>query len=162
MNTLGRHLIVEYHGCDPVVLDDMERIERSMRQAARAAGAAIVASVFHPFSPQGVTGVVVVEESHLSIHTWPELGYAAVDFYTCGDCTPKRAHDILVRALEPRRSERLELARGLGHEGGSIRVLEHRHWDGSQSGDDEDLAACDADPFRPWISAAPAGVSVWA
>ena len=73
------------------------RIEELMNEAALAAGATVVASVFQPFEPQGVTGVVVIEESHLSIHTWPEHGYAAVDFFTCGECTPEDAKDLLRR-----------------------------------------------------------------
>src|SRR5690606_32756971 len=77
VNTEGQHLLIELHGCDPVVLDDVARIERLMRAAAERARANVVTSVFHPFVPQGVTGVVVIEESHLSIHTWPEHGYAA-------------------------------------------------------------------------------------
>ncbi len=113
MHTRGRHLLVEYHGCDAEVLDDLRLIERTMRRAADAAGATVVASIFHPFRPQGVTGVVVVEESHLSIHTWPEKGYAAVDFYTCGACNPRRAHEVLVEALKPVRSEHLVVQRGL-------------------------------------------------
>lgn len=87
-----------------------------MIEAAKAAGATVVGSVFHPFTPQGLSGVVVVEESHLSIHTWPERGYAAVDFYTCGECEPERAHAHLVSVLKPRRSEVASLERGLGTE----------------------------------------------
>src|SRR4051812_17412892 len=92
LNTRGRHLMVEYTGCDRQVLNDLKRIETLMNEAAIAARANVVSSVFQPFSPQGVTGVVVVEESHLSIHTWPECGYAAVDFYTCGEAMPELAH----------------------------------------------------------------------
>jgi S-adenosylmethionine decarboxylase proenzyme len=99
LNTRGRHLLVEYTGCDASVLDDLKRIEALMNEAARAAQTNIVASVFQPFEPQGVTGVVVVEESHLSIHTWPECGYAAVDFFTCGDSLPERAHEVLCAGL---------------------------------------------------------------
>ncbi|RMH41726.1 MAG: adenosylmethionine decarboxylase, partial [Deltaproteobacteria bacterium] len=84
LDTRSRHVLAEYHGCDPAVLDDRGTIEPLMRRAAQAAGATVVGSMFHEFAPQGVSGVVVVEESHLSIHTWPEYGYAAVDFFTCG------------------------------------------------------------------------------
>src|SRR5690606_24893800 len=72
MHTRSRHLLVEYHGCNRALLDDLKGIEALMRVAAKAAGTTIVKSVFHPFAPQGVSGVVVIEESHLSIHTWPE------------------------------------------------------------------------------------------
>ena len=120
MNTRGRHLLVEYTGCDFTVLDDLKRIEALMNEAARAAQTNIVASVFQPFEPQGVTGVVVVEESHLSIHTWPEHGYAAVDFFTCGDSTPERAHEVLREGLGASRWEILAVDRGDG-----MRVRSH-------------------------------------
>ena len=112
MNTRGRHLLVEYTGCDPNVLDDLKRIETLMNEAAAAARTRIVASVFQPFEPQGVTGVVVVEESHLSIHTWPECGYAAVDFFTCGESMPERAHEVLVAGLKAQFAELMHVERG--------------------------------------------------
>lgn len=83
-----------------------------MRRAATAAGATIVNSVFHCFSPTGVTGVVVVEESHLCIHTWPEVGYAALDFYTCGDCLPEKSRDLVFEGLRAETVETLDVARG--------------------------------------------------
>lgn len=125
MDTFGKHLLVEYHGCDTAVLNHVVRIENAMRAAADAAGATVVTSTFHRFSPQGVSGVVVVEESHLSIHTWPECGYAAVDFYTCGDCEPVMAHEYLARALGAQRSEVITVRRGMYPSGPSMRVQEH-------------------------------------
>lgn len=113
MDTLGRHLLVEYFGCNPEVLNDEDRVRTLMRGAAQAAGATEVAVVFHRFSPQGVSGVVVVEESHLSIHTWPEYGYAAVDFYTCGDCDPTLGHAHLMAGLEAEEAEVMKVDRGL-------------------------------------------------
>ena len=113
MDTLGRHLLVEYFGCNPELLDDEDGIRTLMRGAAKAAGATEVAVVFHRFSPQGVSGVVVVEESHLSIHTWPEYGYAAVDFYTCGECDPRRGHVHLMRGLGANEAEIMQVDRGL-------------------------------------------------
>jgi S-adenosylmethionine decarboxylase len=85
MRALGRHILAEFHGCPPEFLNDMQRIERTMVDAALEAGAEIREVAFHKFSPQGVSGVVVISESHLAIHTWPELGYAAVDVFTCGE-----------------------------------------------------------------------------
>lgn len=126
MNTRGRHLLVEYTGCDFTILDDLKRIEALMNEAARAAQTNIVASVFQPFEPQGVTGVVVVEESHLSIHTWPEHGYAAVDFFTCGDSTPERAHEVLQAGLRAQCSEVMLLDRGTGVPGDGIQLRSHR------------------------------------
>lgn len=125
MKALGRHLLVEYRNCDREILNDIKRIEQLMRRAAREAEATLVASVFHPFSPQGITGIVVVEESHLSIHTWPEHGYAAVDFYTCGDCRPERAHDFLRRELGAEHCEVMVVERGREHDGRSMVVRSH-------------------------------------
>ena len=125
MDTKGRHLLVEYYGCQKAILDDVRRIETLLKRAASEAGATVVQSVFHRFAPQGVSGVVVIEESHLSVHTWPETGYAAVDFYTCGDCSPERAHEVLVEGLEPAHAEVMYVERGLRGPR-SMKVREHR------------------------------------
>jgi len=82
---LGRHLLAELHGCDSRVLDDAAAAERLMVDAARAAGATVISTSFHHFAPHGVSGVVVIQESHLAVHTWPEHGFAAVDLFTCGE-----------------------------------------------------------------------------
>lgn len=119
MDTCGRHLVVEYIGCETGVLNNVDRIRDLMEQAAKAAQMTIVASVFHPFSPQGVTGVVVLEESHLSIHTWPEIGYAAVDFYTCGGGEPSEAHQVLMTGLVARSFQMFDIERGLSPQGHS-------------------------------------------
>ncbi len=124
LDTKSTHLLVEYHGCDPGILNQVTRIEALLRHAAEEAGATVVTSTFHHFSPQGVSGVVVVEESHLSIHTWPELGYAAVDFYTCGDCVPIRGHEYLCEALGAEQAEVMDLARG-GPSGQGVRIRRH-------------------------------------
>ena len=85
MNALGRHILAEFFNCDREILNDSGEIEILMKKAALACGATIVSSVFHTFNPHGVSGVVVIAESHLAIHTWPEYGYAAVDVFTCGN-----------------------------------------------------------------------------
>lgn len=85
MSALGTHILADLYGCDPAVLDDVEKIAACMAEAARRCGATIVSQCFHRYSPQGVSGVVVIAESHLAIHTWPEHGYAAVDLFTCGE-----------------------------------------------------------------------------
>lgn len=125
MNTLGRHLLVEYHGCDRAVLDDAAGLEALLRRAAEEAGATVVRTVLHRFAPQGVSGVVVVEESHLSIHTWPECGYAAVDFYTCGDCTPDLGEGRLREGLRAERVEVMAVERGRPLPGPSMRIERH-------------------------------------
>ncbi|MBD3307947.1 S-adenosylmethionine decarboxylase proenzyme [candidate division KSB3 bacterium] len=85
MEALGTALTVELYNCNPYLLNDVQRVEHLLTEAALAAKATIVETVFHRFSPQGVSGVVVIAESHLAIHTWPEYGYAAIDIFTCGD-----------------------------------------------------------------------------
>jgi S-adenosylmethionine decarboxylase proenzyme len=84
LNALGKHILAEFYDCGAGMLNEPEVIERAMNGAAEASGATIVQSVFHMFSPHGVSGVVVVAESHLAVHTWPEYGYAAVDYFSCG------------------------------------------------------------------------------
>jgi S-adenosylmethionine decarboxylase len=92
LTSIGKHYIVEIHGCDPEKLNSESTIQEIMVGAAKAANATILHSWFHKFSPQGVSGVVVISESHLTIHTWPEFGYAAADVYTCGeDIYPEKA-----------------------------------------------------------------------
>ena len=127
--TVGRHLLAEYCGCDRTILNDRGRIARLLRRAAAAAGANVVAEVYRPFAPQGVSGVVVIEESHLSIHTWPETGYAAVDFYTCGECLPDAAHAVLLGGLRAERAELMVVERGRQQQRGALVVCEHRHED---------------------------------
>jgi S-adenosylmethionine decarboxylase len=85
LQSLGRHVLAEVHGCRFEVLNDINKVQDIMVNAALEAGAEIRELAFHKFSPQGVSGVVVISESHLAIHTWPELGYAAVDVFTCGE-----------------------------------------------------------------------------
>jgi S-adenosylmethionine decarboxylase len=122
LDTFARHLLVELDGCDRALLDDQEALRGLMRRAAEAAGARVVADVFHRFAPQGVTGVVVIEESHFSLHTWPECGYAAVDFYTCGECEPEAAVEILRAGLGAQSCEQVVVHRGLRAPGGSLMV----------------------------------------
>lgn len=122
MDTRARHLLAEYHGCAPAVLDDPVALEALLRAAAEAARVRAVDAQFRRLSPQGVSGVIVIEESHLSIHTWPEHGYAAADFFTCGDGAPETAHALLADGLHAARVEALLIERGLSGPGPSIRV----------------------------------------
>jgi len=84
MKSLGQQLIVELYGCDRTLLDDPSRLEQILTEAIDRSGGTIIRPCFHQFSPHGVTGVVVIAESHVSIHTWPEFGYCALDVFTCG------------------------------------------------------------------------------
>lgn len=110
--TLALHLLVEYWHCDAAVLDDSERLLALLQDAAAAAGTTVIHTYGHRFSPQGVSVVVVIQESHLSIHTWPEQGYAAVDFYTCGSGSPSAAHEVLLRGLAAETCRALLIRRG--------------------------------------------------
>lgn len=139
LDTTGQHLLVEYWNCNSEVLQDRDRLERIMRNAAVAAGATVVGVVFQNFAPQGVSGVVVVEESHLSIHTWPEHGYASVDFYTCGDCRPEAARELLATELMAGAVETMTVERG--HRAGpGLRVREHS---GGSAGERRSAAGID-------------------
>lgn len=113
MKALGRHILVEFYDCDSEVLNDLTVVENSMKEAAKVSGATIVKSVFHLFNPHGVSGVVVIAESHLAIHTWPEYGYAAVDLFTCGDSVnPWDAFDYLKEKFKAKNVFTMELKRG--------------------------------------------------
>ncbi len=113
MKSLGRHILVEFHGCSAEILNDVPRIEHDMLEAATRSGATIINSVFHHFSPFGVSGVIVIQESHLAIHTWPEYRYAAVDLFTCGDSVnPWVSYESLKTAFEAEHGSAIELNRG--------------------------------------------------
>jgi S-adenosylmethionine decarboxylase len=110
---VGNHLILdlwEAHG-----LDDRATVERALRDTVTAAEATLLHLHLHRFEPNGgLSGVAVLAESHISIHTWPERGYAAVDVFMCGDCNPERAIPVLRRAFSPRFLVVSELRRGGG------------------------------------------------
>lgn len=114
MNALGTHLVLELKDCRVKFLNDTKRIEEILTAAAREAKATIVGSQFHKFSPYGVSGMVVIAESHLSIHTWPEYGYAAVDIFTCGDTLqPEVAAQYLIEKFQSKSPGMLEVKRGI-------------------------------------------------
>jgi S-adenosylmethionine decarboxylase len=101
---LGRQILADLYEYDPALLDDVDAIRGAMRSAAAGAGATILGDQLHHFSPQGVSGVVIIAESHLAIHTWPEHGYAALDLFTCGGSIDASAcFASLVEALGCRR-----------------------------------------------------------
>ncbi|AAO35877.1 S-adenosylmethionine decarboxylase proenzyme [Clostridium tetani] len=114
MNNLGRHILAEIYGCDELILNDKEYIERIMVDSALKSGAEVREVAFHKFSPQGVSGVVIISESHLTIHTWPELGYAAVDVFTCGDrVNPWDACNYMGEKLNAKNITATEVKRGI-------------------------------------------------
>ncbi|WP_414045787.1 adenosylmethionine decarboxylase [Macrococcus equi] len=114
LTTLGRHVLIEYYNCDKEILKDHDAIERIMNEAAVVSGATIVESCFHTFNPYGVSGAVIISESHLAIHTWPEYGYASVDVFTCGDSVnPWKAEEFLQTKLKAELSDSFEMGRGM-------------------------------------------------
>jgi len=114
LNALGTHIVCELSGCDAEKLSDIDVVRAMMVEAAKVAKATIMESAFHRFQPHGVSGVVVIAESHLAIHTWPETGYAAMDFYTCGDATnPWAACEYASKALDAKSMRTTEIKRGI-------------------------------------------------
>jgi S-adenosylmethionine decarboxylase len=114
LRALGRHLLLELFDCDVEMLNNLEAVKAALVEAARRARATIVDVVFHEFNPFGVSGVVVIAESHLSIHTWPEYRYAAVDIFSCGPLLqPDVAAQYLVEQFGAARTSVVELQRGV-------------------------------------------------
>ena len=114
METMGRHVISELWGCDFEKLNNLVEIEQIFVDAALRSGAEIREVAFHKFAPQGVSGVVIISESHLTIHSFPEHGYASIDVYTCGDMDPNIAANYIAEALGAETRENIELPRGMG------------------------------------------------
>ena len=118
MPSLGRHVLAELHGCSPDSLNDPALLERILVASARDAGATVVESTFNPFAPHGVSGVVVIHESHIAIHTWPEHGFAALDVFTCGeDLDPTSIAGTVSRQLGAEDCQMQLIERGKDFEG---------------------------------------------
>ncbi len=114
MHALGTHLLVELRGCNSKLLNDLKKVEDILVAAAKEAHATVIESRFHKFSPFGISGVVVIAESHLTIHTWPEYGYAAVDVFTCGEVLkPEVAANYMIDKFQSRSPSIVEVKRGL-------------------------------------------------
>ncbi|MDH5695180.1 MAG: adenosylmethionine decarboxylase [Dehalococcoidia bacterium] len=114
MNALGKHLLLELKDCDKEVLNDVGFLREALIAAANEAKATVLGESFHQFNPQGVSGVVIIAESHLVIHTWPEYGYAAADIFTCGNSVqPEKAAKILVGKLGSKNHSIIEMQRGI-------------------------------------------------
>lgn len=121
VGTEGIHIIVEASGCNPEVISDPKLIERIFKDAAKHARMTVKASHFFKFAPTGVSGAVIISESHISIHTWPELGYAALDVYTCGDNSdPEKAVDYILEKIEAKYAHVSEIRRGIMEEEGTF------------------------------------------
>lgn len=114
MQALGRQILVEFYNCNHDLLKDSKFIEKAMVDACVLGKATVVTHTFHEFSPFGVSGVVVIAESHVAIHTWPEYGYAAVDIFTCGETIePWILFSHLKEELQSSHFSNMELKRGL-------------------------------------------------
>lgn len=111
----GRHLLADFYGVADSMLKDAAALEKLLTGAAIQAGAHVLFSHFHAFGDEGgVTGVVLLAESHISIHTWPEEGFAAADVFMCGEARPERALDVIRGALKAERCEMHAMERGEG------------------------------------------------
>lgn len=123
MYSAGVSYLLELYDCPPEILDDRDFIETTMEEAVDRANATLLHQVTRRFTPQGVTALALLAESHISIHTWPELGYAAADIFTCGNrAMPERAAAHLTAALQAQRSTVKRLERGTGLADGSVVV----------------------------------------
>jgi len=125
LHALGTHLLVELHGCDPDKLKRVDVVKDIMVSAAQACKATVLDVAFHEFNPFGVSGIVVIAESHLSIHTWPEYRYAAVDIFTCGDVIkPQEAVEHIALRFGCATPSIVEMKRGVIP--GATRKLPHK------------------------------------
>jgi len=114
VNALGRHLLLELFDCDADAINHLDAVKGALIEAAKRAQATIVDVVFHEFNPFGISGVVVIAESHLSIHTWPEYRYAAVDIFSCGETLqPEVAANYLIEQFGAERASVVEMQRGM-------------------------------------------------
>ena len=112
---VGTHCILELHGCSPDLLNDVLFVRDAIEQASLQSLSTLLKLTSHQFYPQGVTAIALLAESHLSVHTWPEHGYAAVDIFTCGeDARPQQACRYLTKRFAARRHALVVLPRGVG------------------------------------------------
>ena len=109
----GRHILLELKGVSSILLQQKDELESNLVRVAEESGATVVKSVIHEFNPYGLSGVVVIAESHIAIHTWPEYRHASVDIFTCGNADiAKRIAEGILKALDPDSWESETLSRG--------------------------------------------------
>jgi len=114
LKSVGRHIVAELWGCNRELLDDVKAVQKFMNEAAQVSGATVLNSTFHTFQPHGVSGAVIIAESHLSIHTWSEISLASIDIYTCGEnVDPWLAFKYLVKAFQSKYYSVFEIKRGM-------------------------------------------------
>lgn len=114
MKELGNHLIIEFYGCESAVINNRDVVEKILVEAADKANVTIIDRQFHSFSPHGVSGALIIAESHFTIHTWPEYKYCAVDIFTCGSLADKQtALEIIKKGLQATYYSAIEMKRGI-------------------------------------------------
>lgn len=113
MKTLGKHIILELSDCAEHLLNNVPFIKDMLIDATIKSGAHIMDIFDHKFSPTGISMVVILSESHLSIHTWPESNYAAIDIYTCGNCDPIKSCEYIINKLGSKNYHMTEIDRGI-------------------------------------------------
>lgn len=134
MHSLGKHLLIELYDCNSELLDNLEWVKATLVEGAKRARATIVDVVFHEFNPFGVSGVVVIAESHLAIHTWPEYRYAAVDIFSCGEALRgSEAASYVIEQFGAARVSMVEMQRGV-FLSGAIPVSPESHLDQAHNG----------------------------
>jgi S-adenosylmethionine decarboxylase len=119
MDTKGLHYIVEASGCAPQILEDVNKLKEILMNAAKVGKMDVRTVHFYKFSPRGVSGLVIVSASHISIHTWPEHGYAAIDVYICGQgSNPEEAIQHILQSIKAKHAHITEIERGIKDEEG--------------------------------------------
>jgi len=127
LKSLGQQWVVELYDCSPHQLDDIDFIRETMLAAAHKMGATVVEEVFHHFSPYGISGVVIIAESHLAIHIWKEYGYIALDVFTCGDgISPEVGFEVIKKAVDAKSSKVVKTLRGIKSELGIDESQPHK------------------------------------
>src|SRR5579872_3015210 len=122
MRALSQHTLLEFYDCDPALLKRSREVKKALCDSVRHGGGTIVKALFHDFRPYGVSGVVVITESHVTIHTWPEHAYAAVDIFSCSKSLDHRAiRDMLKRRLSSKRVTGQTFQRGRLHVAAGLR-----------------------------------------
>lgn len=114
MEALGLHILLELFGCDARALNDKKALEKIFVHTAKESNAVVLETAFHKFNPHGISGVVIIAESHFAVHTWPEYGYAAVDIFSCGKKMDyEKAVDLIKKAFSPTHMTTIALKRGV-------------------------------------------------
>jgi len=114
VENLGTHLILDYYGCSFEDLNDVDKLTGILEESVTKSGATLIKTVLHKFEPQGISGVLILAESHIAVHTWPEHGYAAFEIFMCGDVAePGEAHRYIADMLQPRSVDVKIVVRGV-------------------------------------------------